>query len=121
MRNLRANTMTIWYARYEGKEEILLDGKRTGQHREVYGDPVSTRISASADRGSATAEMFGLDLQYDRTMTSTLNLPINEYAKVWIGCTPEDGPANYIVKRYAPGINQNTWALAKVVTDGDND
>lgn len=114
MRDCKRNQRDIWYAAYLGTAERVVNGVRTGQNDPQYADPVHERAAVASFRGEADVEMFGSDIQYSCTMTSVRRLPIDEYALVWIGKSPADGAANYVVKRAAFGLNQHVWALAKV-------
>ena len=106
----------IYYAAYLGKSEKLTpDGTPTGQKDLHYADPVQTRASLASAKGATDIELFGTAVEYDRTMTTVQDIPMDEYSKVWIDKPPADGDANYTVQRKAPNLNQHVWALKKVV------
>lgn len=117
MRDLKRNQREIWYSLYEGKTPVLKDGFETGQYKETYSDPVSVRISTAPSTGASEAELFGASVQYDKVLSTVQDLPIDEYSRLWVETTPNDKADNYdyIVKRVAKGLNQNLWAIARVV------
>lgn len=122
MRSLRRNESEFWYADYIGKEEILKNGKRTGQYRTLYGKPVQAFANVSAARGSADSEQFGLHEDYDRVITvCDAAFPVSETSVLWIEKVPEiasdgstDTPWDYIVVKAARSINSITYAVRKV-------
>ena len=115
MRDLKKNQIEIWYSLYQGKEPILKDGFETGQSKEIYTDPVSIKVSVAPATGTSEAELFGASVKYDRVLSTVMDLPIDEYTRLWVETTPDDGKHDYIVKRVAKGLNQNLWAIARVV------
>lgn len=116
MRDLRRNQTQFWYSLYLRKEPVLESGFETGQYEAVYSEPVLARAHISSASGESEAEMFGADVQYDRVISTVQNLPINEFSRLWIDADPATGAAHdYVVKRVAPGLTQNLWAVARVV------
>lgn len=122
MRSLRRNERRFWYANYTGNEKILSDGKRTGQYKVKYGKPIEARANVSAARGSLDDEHFGINADYDRSITTCdKNLNLDESSVLWIEKTPEiaaDGstatPWDYVVVKVANSINSTTVAIKKV-------
>lgn len=122
MRSLNRNKMDFWYANYQGKEEILKNGKRTGQYKVLYSNPVNISENLSAARGSLDNELFGIQTDYDRTITScNRDFDISESSVLWIEKTPEvasdgstDTPWDYVVVKVARSINSVTVAIRKV-------
>lgn len=122
MRALERNKRTFWYANYAGNEEILSDGKRTGQYKVRYGNPVEARANVSAARGSLDDEHFGINADYDRTITTDkADFGIDESSVLWIEKTPEisadgstDTPWDYVVVKIARSLNSTTIAVKKV-------
>lgn len=120
MRDLERNKQVIWYSTYTGnREQITEDGKLTGEWKQVYDEPVKMRINVSPARGYAEEDVFGKDLQYDRTMvTCDMTCPIDETSILWIDSEPTDGdnavPHNYIVTRVAKGLDSIVYAVKKV-------
>ena len=122
MRSLERNKRTFWHASYVGNEEILSDGKRTGQYKVKYGNPAEARANVSAARGSLDDEHFGINADYDRTITTDkADFGIDESSVLWIEKTPEiaaDGstatPWDYVVVKIARSLNSTTIAIKKV-------
>lgn len=122
MRSLNRNKTDFWYANYQRKEEILKNGKRTGQYKVLYSNPVKISENLSAARGSLDNELFGIQTDYDRTITScNRDFDISESSVLWIEKTPEvasdgstDTPWDYVVVKVARSINSVTVAIRKV-------
>lgn len=122
MRSLERNKRTFWYANYAGNEEIFSNGKRTGQYKVKYGNPVEVRANVSAARGSLDDEHFGINADYDRTIaTDKEDFGIDESSVLWIEKTPgiaADGstatPWDYVVVKIARSLNSTTIAIKKV-------
>lgn len=112
MRDLYKNTQLVHYAVYSTKEEVTADGKRTGQYTPTYADPVAVRVPISVVRGEAELELFGTDVQYSRTISTTKNLPLTEQSLVWID-SPTTSPADYRVVRVAHGLHNHYYALTE--------
>ena len=116
MRDLRRNQTLFWFSRYLQKEPVMENGFETGQYEAVYSKPVLTWAHISSASGESEAEMFGADVQYDRIISTVRNLPIDEFSRLWIDADPTNGDAHdYVVKRVAKGLDQNLWAIAKVI------
>lgn len=117
MRDLKKNQREVWHSRYEGKQPILKNGFETGQYKETYAQPVPVRVSISPATGASETEFFGASVQYDRVLSTVNDLPIDEYSRLWVDAIPNEKADNYdyIVKRVAKGLNQNLWAIARVV------
>lgn len=119
MRNLKRNQIPFWYSLYEGKEDVLKDGFKTGQKKEIYSEPVQTMASIASATGSSDVELFGTSVQYDRIISTVEELPLDEYSRIWIDADPTAGEAHdYKVKRVAKGLCQHLWAVEKVVQNG---
>lgn len=116
MRDLVRNQQTIWYARYEGKQDVIRDGYKTGQQTPVYSDPVQARVSISLATGRAEEEIFGTSVQYDRVMSTVQALPIDEQSRLWVNATTGAKP-DYRVVRVAHGLNQHLYAIKRMVQD----
>ena len=63
-----------------------------------YGPPVFFQASLSAGKGSVRANVFGVDVDYTRTISTTdMDLPITETSLIWYKTKPvllEDGTAD---------------------------
>lgn len=122
MRNLKKDERDMWYALYEGMEPIFDSaGDETGDYTMKYGVPVAFRASLSAGNGSAQREVFGVDIDFTRSISTTdMSLPITETSLVWYETEPgllEDGSADpdtadyEVVAPPADGLNTLVIAL----------
>lgn len=107
MRSLKRNEQAFWYAQYKDKIPILdSDSYETGDYETGYSEPVSFSANISAGRGDAQNEVFGKELDFTRTISTTdVTCPINEYSLIWIETEPvlkpdgtaDPGTADYTV------------------------
>lgn len=113
MRGLRRNQQNIWYALLS--EIIETDEWGNTENVKSYGTPLSLRISVSANKGEASAQPFGVDLQYDREMiTHDMNCHIDEYTHLWLdGRDPAD-THNYEVVAVSKSLNCIRYAIRRV-------
>lgn len=99
MRCLRRNQRVMWYSTYKDKEYVVDEnGRRTGDMKLTYNDPVKIKMSisattsmTSASRGafSDTAD-YGAVLNYDRRLvTDDMKCPIDETSVMFINEEPE--------------------------------
>ena len=118
MRSLNRNKQKIYYALYRGKTEVIDEnGLRTGNFPPEYSSPQPLSINVSAQRGTPTVEMFGIDTDYSRTMqTNDLKCPIDETSVLWVGKEPNEAGSdfNYRVVAVARSINSITYAIQEV-------
>lgn len=126
MQGLCRNRRRIWYANYSEDVEILLDEKRTGRYRTVYG-PVKemwTNVSTTSGltnnniSGKVQRDEFGQYNDYTLTI-NPLPYPcdMTETSVLWIDSAPEiaeDGttetPYDHVVVRIAEALN---WRAAQ--------
>lgn len=115
MRGLERNKQPVWYARYEGKTEIIdANGNRTGEFIESYSDPVKVMMNVAPARGYIDWSPFGVFTPYDiAAMTNDTDLPITETSIIWVYKAPPE-PHNYVVVRIARSINNVVYALRGV-------
>lgn len=126
MRELEINKQTIHYALLTGYTDATdLSGYKTGEKAKTYGEPVSYRINVSPARGNVEKEIFGLDCNYTKTMTTAdMDCPIAEDSLLWIGISPESdivgvqNPHNYVVVRKAISMHDIVYAIREVVQSG---
>ena len=124
MRSMERNKIELWYSLYSNKAPILNElGQETGEYTSGYLNPVKTKARVSPNRGESQVEAFGIMIDYDRTIVTTDNLPLDEKSIVWIETTPEleeDGstatPYDYDVKKVAKDLNVNQFAIKKRVS-----
>lgn len=108
------NEQTFYYALYLGKTRNTdSQGYYTGESSINYDTPVECKANISAARGEASTEPFGNDVDYDRTIVTCEDLPIDEQSILWIGIST-DNPHNYIVKKVAKSLNVLSIAVKKV-------
>lgn len=104
MRHLKKNEQKIWYALYDERIPVYAvddDGNlifdretnkyvETGRYTNGYENPVEIKINVSPGRADGEAEVFGVSVDYDRTLCSTdLTLPITETTLIWKETEPE--------------------------------
>lgn len=116
MRTLNRNKTKIWYALYEGENEVKdAFGDPTGEMIASYSKPKELRCNVSASRGATDSELFGLNLDYSRTLCiEGITCPIDEESVLWIGRTPKDNKYNYVVKAIATSLNNTIIAVKEV-------
>lgn len=108
MRLLRRNTTKFQYRAYLGEQEILKDGRHTGNYEVAYAEPVEYRGNISAPSGFATDNLFGVNTQYTHVLL--LDKPDADIS--------EDGLIDwrdvvYEVKAVRPSLNVLAVALKK--------
>lgn len=113
MRDAKRNQSKIHYA-------LLTVNKSSdewGNTKDVkgYADPVELKISISANKGEASAQPFGADLQYDREMvTHDTSCPIDEYSHLWLEGRPVTETHNYEVAAVSKSLNCIRYAIRRV-------
>ncbi|RGC24864.1 hypothetical protein DWX41_20865 [Hungatella hathewayi] len=122
MRSLKKNKSTLYYALYNEKKEIVDEnGDFTGEYIVGYSAPEFFNANLSAGKGSAQADIFGVNVDFTRTISTTdLSLPITETSLVWYETEPKllkDGTADPDSADYkvaappAAGLNELVIAL----------
>lgn len=116
MKCMEINKRDFWYANYTGKEELVVDGKRTGQYVVRYSEPVKARAVISSARGSANDELFGISAEYDRTIViDDLGIDISESSVLWLDSVGSaETPWDYVVAGIARSLNFVTIAVKRV-------
>lgn len=119
MRELEINKQAIHYALLTGYADAVDSaGYKTGEKTKTYSEPVSYRINVSPARGNADREIFGIDCNYTKTMTTAnLDCPIQEDTILWIGIEPTE-PYNYYVVRKAQSLHDIVYAIREVTLSG---
>lgn len=118
MRSMERNKVDVWYALYSEKQPIIdSEGYETGEYANGYLPPVKIRIRVSPNKGEATNQFFGTLLDYDSTMVTTDNLPIDEYSILWIGKVPELVDGAYPVDIEGNQITGHTHTVVRVAKD----
>lgn len=143
MRSLKKNQQKVYYSTYanhiviyerdENGKSVYVDKEKTIPkiiaERAGYNKPVSFCANVSAGKGTAQEEVFGKDIDFTRTISTTdLSLQIDELSLVWIESEPEyleDGTvdsnsADYkVAAKPAKSLNQLMIAL-KALPKGGN-
>lgn len=123
MRDCLRNQRVLWYSLYLRKEPVYKEGLtdpdgnpiQTGQFREIYTDPLPVRAHVTSAVGPSEIEAFGSSIQYDRVISTVNRLGLTEQSRLWIERSPADGAPDYRVKRVAEGLNQNLYAIERLV------
>lgn len=113
MRDLKRNQQTLWYALLSES----VDSDEWGNTVDIkgYGEPMSMRMSISANKGEASAQAFGSDLQYDREMiTHDMECPIDEYTHLWLDGREPTDTHNYEVAAVSKSLNCIRYAIRRV-------
>ena len=124
------NKRKIWYANLIEREEILRDGRHTGQYRSVYTNPIPLWINRSTTSGLTNnniagrveREMYGQQLDYNVTLNPIPDsCDMNEQSVLWIDTPPvikEDGstdtPFDHIITRISYSNGWRACQGAKV-------
>jgi hypothetical protein len=113
MRDLRRNKQKIFVSLLN----VSTDTDEWGNTVDIkkYGEPYEMSISISANKGEASAQSFGADLNYDREMsTHDMNCPIDEYSHLWLDGRNTEETHNYIVKAVSRSLNCIRYAIKRV-------
>lgn len=99
MRSLKKDQRELFYSLYERKIPIFdSDGFETGDYETGYSAPFSFCANISAGRGDSQEAVFGKELEFSRTISTTdMACPINEHSLIWIETKPvlkPDGTAD---------------------------
>ena len=126
MRNLFINKSSMFVLNYLGQTEVVdSQGFKTGETINTYSEPVFFMAHISGARGSSQAEMFGTEINYDKTILLSKKsygvLGITENSVFFIGKEPtyDNGIPlyNYKVSKIAETINEVAIAVSKVRAD----
>lgn len=124
MRSLSKNRQLVWVASPIGREpERDADGFATGDYTETYSAPKRLLVNVSANRGAASEQPFGAELDYTKTMASAGDMGLREGDLVWQDTVPPDGEndgatADYAVVAVARSLNGTLVAMRAVTKDG---
>lgn len=110
MKLLKRNLTEFTYEAYEGKQEILKDGKHTGKYEVRYGEPVPYTGNISTPSQMASQQWFGIETDYTHVLLmEDPNADIKETGIIrWKGNT-------YMITAVRPSINVLAVALRKTV------
>lgn len=113
MRDAEKNKVLIWYALRNVKE----DEDEWGNTKNVtsYSSPEKLKISVSGDKGEASAQAFGTDIEYERQMsTHDMSCPIDEYTHLWLDGRSIEETHNYEVAAVSKSLNCIRYAIRRV-------
>lgn len=113
MRDIRKNQQIIRYA----LRNVQIEKDEWGNTVDAkgYGTPIAAYMSISANKGNATAQAFGTDLNYDREMsTHDMRCPIDEYTRLWLDGRKATEPHNYEVVAVSKSLNCIRYAIRRV-------
>lgn len=136
MRSLKRNQQKFWYSIYanqitiyerdENGEIVYVDEEKTIpkiiSERAGYNKPVSFCANISAAKGSSDSEVFGVSLEYTKTISTTdMTLPISETSLIWFETEPvirddgtvDESSADYAVVAVAQSLNNVVYAIKK--------
>ena len=143
MRSLNKNKQKLWYSTYadqiiiyerDENGEIVydeIDGElypRIIAEKAGYNNPVSFYANISAAKGSSDSEVFGVSLDYTKTIsTSDMSLPISETSLIWFETEPvikddgtvDESSADYAVVAVARSLNNVVYAIKKRAKSND--
>lgn len=119
MRLLDRNKRRIWYAQYQGREELVEDGLVTGQYNTVYTAPTEIAANVSPARGSTEVRQFGDELDYDRVIViESPSFVADEYTRWWIDKNPVDSAHDFVTAAVARSLNHVSYAVRRVSANG---
>lgn len=113
MRDAEKNKVWIWYA----LRNVEKEKDEWGNTKDVttYGGPIRLKISVSGDKGEASAQAFGADIQYERQMsTHDMSCPINEFSRLWLDGRSIEETHNYEVAAVSKSLNCIRYAIRRV-------
>ena len=113
MRDIRRNQQIIRYSLRN--VQIEKDEWGNAVDAKDYGTPIVAYMSVSANKGTASAQAFGTELNYDREMsTHDMNCPIDEYTRLWLDGRSPTETHNYEVAAVSRSLNCIRYAIRRV-------
>ena len=138
MRSLKKNMQKLYYSLYSEQITIYerdengnivydeIDGDlypRIIAERAGYSEPVEFYVNISAAKGSSDSEVFGVSLDYTKTISATdMNLTLNEMSLIWFETEPvikddgtvDESSADYAVVAVVRSLNNLVYAIKKL-------
>lgn len=124
MRNLIKNSKNFYVLNYLGQVEVKDDdGYLTGETTIAYSKPIQAKANISSAKGSSQVEMFGTQINYDKTIVMSTKLfdelGIDENSVLFVDIEPtfddDENPLyDYRIERIAKAINEVAIAITKV-------
>lgn len=127
MRILERDKQLVYYAKYAGKEEVIKDGKRTGEYELAYTSPKMKRLYVSTvmpvgngtSSGKASLEPYGNRSRYARTVVSETDLGLSIDDLFWIGSPALSNASGGEMWTEADLVDGGTmWEAVKAVAGG---
>ena len=142
MRDCKKNQQELYYATYsdqiteyyrDSDGNIIydeIDGEQIPRikcERAGYSNPVTFYANISAGKGTSQEEVFGVSLDYTKTVSTTdMDLPISETSLIWFETEPtynadgavNEASADYSVVGIAKSLNNVVYALKKRAKEG---
>lgn len=142
MRDCKKNQQELYYATYsdqiteyyrDSEGNIIydeIDGEQIPRikcERAGYNNPVSFYANISAGKGTSQEEVFGVSLDYTKTISTTdMSLPLDEKSLVWFETEPtynadgtvNESSADYSVAAIARSLNNVVYAIKKRAKEG---
>jgi hypothetical protein len=143
MRSLNRNKQKMYYSTYSNSIPVYetdengniiyidINGQQvpieTGDFTKGYSLPVEFKENISSAKGETENEVFGVNLDYTKTISTTdLTLPISETSKIWKETEPvikADGTvdidsADYSVVAIGTSLNSVLYAVKKLPRNG---
>lgn len=142
MRSLKKNQQKLWYSTcadqiteyYRDSDGNIIYDEIDGEQiprikceRAGYNNPVSFYANISAAKGTSDSEVFGVSLDYTKTIsTCDMALPISETSLIWFETEPtynadgmvDSSSADYAVVAIARSLNNVVYAIKKLAKEG---
>jgi hypothetical protein len=115
VRTLRRNRRKVYYSQRSIDRVPILDefGNETGEYEYDWSDPAELWLNMSPDRGSVESRIFGDSEEYDRQIVVETT-PLREGDRLWVRQQDVTKPHDYVVSKYAEGLNSVTLAIKRV-------
>lgn len=122
LKDLRVNQVPFWYQKYLGEvEEVDEEGNLTGETVKAYSNPIRALARISPNAGTAESSPFGANTDYDKSISTVVRLPIDEYSRLFIDIEPvinsdgsTDTEPDYRCVAPKNDLQQNVWAIKKI-------
>lgn len=122
LKDLPANQVPFWYQQYVGEVDVVdEDGNLTGETARAYSNPTPARARISPNTGRMESSPFGADISYDKSISTVVRLPIDEYSLLFIDREPvinadgsTDTEPDYYCVVAKNDLTQNVWAIKKI-------
>lgn len=115
MRCALRNRSPIYYAVYLGVSTVTDEyGNETGE-KVRYSPAMPLYANVSAAKNVDTADVFGLDVNYDKVIVVPgRDCPINEHSVLWVDTRDPSAPYDYVVRRVSRSLNSTAIAIGRV-------